>query len=64
MVLQMDIIKGGNKSTVIDASRSYLAVLYPRILSPTFSFSKLPPLFDSVLALIPGLCCVTPLMKM
>ena len=40
VVLQMDIIKGGNKSTVIDASRSYLAVLYPLILSPTFRFQQ------------------------
>lgn len=39
-MLQMDIIKGGNKSTVIDASRSYLAVLYPLILSPTFRFQQ------------------------
>ena len=40
VVLQMDIIKGGNKRTVTDASRSYLAVLYPLILSPTFRFQQ------------------------
>lgn len=40
VVLQMDIIKGGNKHTVTDASRSYLVVLYPLILSPTFRFQQ------------------------
>lgn len=44
-----------NRSTKVDASRSYLAVFHPFIVNSTLSFSNLAPVFDSLLTLISGL---------
>lgn len=58
------IIKDGKKSTKIDTLRSYFAISHSFIWTPLSSFNKWAPIFDSVLAMIPGLCSLTTMMTM